>query len=147
MKATNIIKIHNTGNKARLWNYLNKGIFSKEDKINVIKNSTNSGESGDQSELFEYYKFNSRQWDDNSDIINTIGNKCYKILITVDNYINTNRYEFGGYNFYATTQNSGDIYLKAFKVLAVEDKSWMGEINDKITKITKSEYDMLDDEY
>lgn len=41
MKVTDIIKIHNTGNKARLWNYLNKGIFSKEDKINTVKEINN----------------------------------------------------------------------------------------------------------
>lgn len=147
-KLKTIIDLVNQGDKAKLWKYLNKAIYSKKDKIDVVKSKggQGGGELG-QSELFEYYKFNSRQWDDNSDIINTIGNKCYKILITFDNYINTNRYEFGGYYFYAKTQESGDIYLKGFKILAVEDKSWINEINDKITPITKSEYDMLDSEY
>lgn len=44
MKVTDIIKIHNTGDKARLLKYLNKGIFSKEDKIQALKEKSNSGD-------------------------------------------------------------------------------------------------------
>lgn len=143
-KLKTIIDLVNQGDKAKLWKYLNKGIYSKKDKIDVMKNTTTSEGSSEQSELFEYYKFNSRQWDDNSDIIDTVGSNCYEILINYDNYITMNRLAYGGYNFYALTKKDGVIFLKAFKILAIEDKSWIDEISDKITPITKSEYNTID---
>ena len=58
MKATDIIKIYNTGNKARLWNYLNKGIFSKKDKINAIKTLKNINDENNNEQTIpkEYLK-------------------------------------------------------------------------------------------
>ena len=58
MKATNIIKIHNTGDKARLWKYLNRGIFSKEDKINAIKTLKNVNNENNNEQIIpkEYLK-------------------------------------------------------------------------------------------
>lgn len=36
-KLKTIIDLVNQGDKAKLWKYLNKGIYSKKDKIDVVK--------------------------------------------------------------------------------------------------------------
>lgn len=53
-KLKTIIDLVNSGNKAKLWKYLNKGIYSKKDKIDVIKSITSSSiKEGDVL----YYQF------------------------------------------------------------------------------------------
>lgn len=46
-KLKTIIDLVNQGDKAKLWKYLNKGIYSKKDKIDVVKSNMSQSEGGD----------------------------------------------------------------------------------------------------
>lgn len=111
-KLKTIIDLVNQGDKAKLWKYLNKSIYSKKDKIDVVKSKGGQGGGSSDSSGSNVVYLNIEP------VVSAAGEQFVSLIKLVPGILAI-KMVGDGITTIAPVSYTGDVYLKQTKAAAI----------------------------